>query len=107
MEKKDIIIWLKKILLKIAYWIVSLCIFFNAMIILNLHFIVPFFPVLFLFNFCFWVGHPLFMRYVLKLKWFDCTKDNYLSLKYILIPSLIMELIVIIYYYNEIMLQTI
>ena len=55
MEKEVITTWIKKILLKIAYWGVSLLIFFNAMIILNLHLVVPFFPVLFLFDFCFWV----------------------------------------------------
>ena len=49
----------------------------------NLHFILPFFPVLFLFNFCFWFGHPIFLRYVLKRKWFECTKDYYLKIKYI------------------------
>ena len=56
--------------------------------------------VLFLFDFCFWVGYPLFMEYVLKRKWFECTKEDYLALKYILTPWLIMEVIVMIYYYN-------
>ena len=104
MEKEVITTWIKKILLKIAYWVVSLLIFFNAMIILDLHLVVPFFPVLFLFDFCFLVGYPLFMEYVLKRKWFECTKKDYLALKYILTPWLIMEVIVMIYYYNEIIL---
>ena len=104
MEKEVITTWIKKILLKIAYWVVSLLIFFNAMIILDLHLVVPFFPVLFLFDFCFWVGYPLFMEYVLKRKWFECTKKDYLALKYILTPWLIMEVIVMIYYYKEIIL---
>ena len=104
MEKGVITTLIKKILLKIAYWVVSLLIFFNAMIILDLHLVVPFFPVLFLFDFCFWVGYPLFMEYVLKRKWFECTKEDYLALKYILTPWLIMEVIVMIYYYNEIIL---
>lgn len=66
MEKKAILIFIKKILLKIIYWFVSLLILCNAMIILGLHLVVPFFPILFLFNFCFWLGHPLFVKYVLK-----------------------------------------
>ena len=106
MGKRVIITWIKKTLLKIVYWSVSLLIFFNAMIILNLHLVVPFFPILFLFNFCFWLGHPMFVKLVLKQKWYECAKDDYLALKYILIPSLIMELVVIIYYYDEIMLMS-
>ena len=104
MEKKDIVIWMKRMLLKIAYWLVSLLIFVGAMIILDLHLIVPFFPVLYLFDFCFWFGYPLFLHYVLKREWGECTKDDYLALKYILIPWLVMELIVMIYYHNESML---
>ncbi len=101
MEKKTIVTWINKKLLKIIYWAVSLLIFFNAMIILYFHWIIPFFPVLFLFNFCFWFGHPMFLRYVLKKKWFECTKDEYLKIKYILLPWLIMGLIVLLYYHNE------
>lgn len=100
MEKKNVSIWIKKILLKIIYWIVSLLIFFNLMIILMLHVVVPFFPVLFLFNFCFWFGHSIFVEHVLKRKWFDCTKNDYLALKYILIPWLMMEGIVLLYYHK-------
>ena len=99
MEEKDIAVTIKKVLIKIVYYFVSLLIFCNAMIILALHIILPFFPVLFLFNLCFWICHPLFMEYVLEKKWFDCTKDDYLALKYILIPWLIMEGIVMMYYY--------
>ena len=99
MEKEVIISWLKKGLLKIIYWGVSLLIFFNAMIILYFHWIIPFFPILFLFNFCFWFCHPIFVKYVFKQKWYECTKDEYLALKYILIPSLVMEGIVLLYYY--------
>ena len=101
------IIWLKKGLLKITYWLVSLLIFCSAMIILDLHFIVPFFPVLFLFDFCFIVGHPLFVKYISKKKWYECTKDDYLALRYILLPSLFLEIltlcVVIICYPNEIL----
>ena len=65
-----------------------------------LHFMLPFFPVLFLFNFCFWFVHPLFLRYVLKKKWFECTKDYYLKIKYILLPWLIMGFVVLLYYHE-------
>ena len=101
MEKEVILIFIKKILLKIIYWFVSLLILCNAFIILGLHLVAPFFPILFLFNFCFWLGHPLFVKYVSKKKWFECTKDDYLALKYILFPSLIMEIMVIIYHYPK------
>jgi len=106
MEKKSIITLMKKSLLKIIYWTVSLLIFLSAMIILQLHLIVPFFPVLFLFDLCFWFGYPIFVEHILKKQWFECTKDDYLALKYILLPWLIMEIIVISYYYNEIMLSS-
>ena len=100
MEKKVVISLMRKVILKIIYWLVSLLIFCNAMIILQLHLIIPFFPVLFLFNFCFWFGYPLFLEYILKKQWFKCTKDDYLALKYILLPWLIMELIVLLYYHK-------
>ena len=100
MEKKTIVTWINKKLLKIIYWAVSLLIFFNAMIILYFHWIIPFFPVLFLFDFCFVVGHPMFLRYVLKKKWFECTKNFYLNMKYILLPCLMMELSVLLYYHK-------
>ena len=66
----------------------------------SLHFMLPFFPVLFLFDVCFWFGHPLFLRYVLKKKWFECTKDYRLKIKYIMLPWLIMGLIVLLYYHK-------
>ncbi len=100
MENEDIIVWIKKVSLKIIYWLVSLLILCNAMIILIFHMVYPFFPVLFLFDFCFWLGHPLFLKYVLKRKWFECTKNFYLKIKYILLPWLIMELMVLLYYHK-------
>lgn len=72
----------------------------GLMIILLYHKFAPFFPVLFLFDFCFWLGHPLFLKYVLKRKWFECTKNFYLKIKYILLPCLIMELMVLLYYHK-------
>ena len=74
---------------------------FGLFTILAFHVIVPFFPILFLFDFCFLVGYPLFLRYVLKRKWFvECIKDEYLKIKYILLPYVIMEVIVLLYYHK-------
>ena len=100
MENEDIIVWIKKVSLKIIYWLVSLLILCNAMIILIFHMVYPFFPILFLFNFCFWFGYPIFLEHILKKQWFECTKDDSLALQYILLPWLIMELMVLLYYHK-------
>ena len=90
----------KNLVLKIISDVISILCLFGLFTILEFHKAMPFFPVLFLFDFCFVIGHPLFLRYVLKRKWFDeCTKDNGLKIKYILLPWLIMEVMVMIYYY--------
>ena len=98
MGKKVIISRVNKVVWSILNYGLITLIYFGLLLIYLLHHIVPFFPVLFLFDFCFVVGYPLFLRYVLKRKWFECTKDNYLELKYISIPWLIMELVVLLYY---------
>ena len=100
MEKEVVIKRIKELGLKAIDIIVCLLILCGFMIILLFHKIGPFFPILFLFDFCFWFGHPLFLRYVLKKKWFECTKDYYLKIKYILLPWLIMELVVLLYYHK-------
>ena len=97
MGKENIKI-IKKLLLNITSSALFVAILFNAFIILRLHKIVPFFPVLFLFDFCLLVGYPLFLRYVFKKKWFECTKDEYLKIKYLMFPWLIMSLAVLLYY---------
>ena len=106
MEKENIKI-IKKLLLKMINCTFFVLILFNAYIILRLHITVPFFPVLFLFDFCLLVGYPLFLRYVLKKKWFECCKDELLQIKYILLPVLFLEImalfVVIICYPNEIL----
>ena len=103
MEKENIKI-IKKLLLKMINCTFFVLILFNAYIILRLHITVPFFPVLFLFDFCLLVGYPLFLRYVLKKKWFECTKDDYLCIRYIMLPLIIMELAVLLCYpYDTIM----
>lgn len=100
MEKENIRI-IKKLLLKMIDCTLFILILSNAFIILRLHIILPFFPVLFLFDFCLVVGYPLFLRYVLKRKWFECTKDEYLKIKYIMFPLLIVELAVLLCYPYE------
>lgn len=99
MEKEDIK-RINELALKAIDTIICLFILCGLMIILVFHKIGPFFPVLFMFDLCLIVGYPLFLRYVLKKKWFECTKNFYLKIKYILLPWLIMELIVLLYYHK-------
>ena len=99
MEKEVMIRKAKNLVLKIISDVISILCLFGLFTILEFHKAMPFFPVLFLFDFCFVIGYPLFLRYILKRKWFECTKDDYLELKYIFLPWLIMEGIVMIYYY--------
>ena len=102
MEKEVIIQKIKGLSLKLINNFLAFFIcFWLIIIILRLHFMVSFFPVLFLFDFCLLVGYPLFLRYVLKRKWFECTKDDYLCIKYIMLPLLIMELAVLLCYPHE------
>lgn len=100
MEEESIVRKAKSLALKIVSDVIFLLCLFSLFTILAFHVIVPFFPILFLFDFCFLVGYPLFLRYVLKRKWFECTKDDYLCIRYILLPWLIMELIVLLYYHK-------
>ena len=100
MKKKKTIKRIKELSLEVITDVICVSVLCGLMIILVFHIFGPFFPVLFLFDFCFVVGYPLFLRYVLKRKWFDCTKDYYLKIKYILLPWLIMELLVLLYYHK-------
>ena len=101
MEEDSIVRKAKSLALKIVSDVIFLLCLFSLFTILAFHVIVPFFPVLFLFDFCFLVGYPLFLRYVLKRKWFvECIKDEYLKIKYILAPYVIMEMIVLLYYHK-------
>ena len=97
MEKKVI----KKKLITVIDFICSLYALFVINIIVVLHAYVPFFPVLFLFDFCMLIGYPLFLRFVLKIKWFDCHKSKLLTLKHIIFPWAIMDTIVLLCYFNE------
>ena len=81
--------------------------FFAAMgfsVVIGLHAYVPFFPVLFLFDVCCWVGHPMFLHCVLQKKWNVCIYDDKLRLRYITIPWLIVELLVMLCYPSETMM---
>lgn len=49
----------------ISYAIIFVIILFSIEFY-ELHFIIPFFPILFLFDLCLIIGYPLFLRYVLK-----------------------------------------
>lgn len=101
MERSVIILKSKKVIWSILSYAIITLIYFGLLLIYLFHRIITFFPVLFLFDFSLLVGYPLFLRFVLKRKWFDCTKNDYLLLKYILIPWLILELLVMLYYPNE------
>lgn len=102
MEKEVIIQRIKRLSLKLINNFLAFFIcFWLIIIVLRLHVIVTFFPILFLFDFCFLIGYPLFLRYVLKRKWFECTKDDYLCIRYIMLPLIIMELAVLLCYPHE------
>jgi len=100
MEKEAMKEKIRKIALEAITDVICVLIMGGLTIILIFHKFGPFFPVLFLFDFCLIVGYPLFLHYVLKRKWFECTKNYYLKIKYILLPWLIMELLVLLYYYK-------
>ncbi|MBO6281194.1 MAG: hypothetical protein J6N49_01540 [Alphaproteobacteria bacterium] len=100
MEKEVITKEIKELTLKAINAILSIFYIFGLFTILAFHKIVSFFPVLFLFDFCGLFGYPLFLRYVLKRKWLECTKDMYLKIKYILLPYTMMELMVLLYYHK-------
>ncbi len=100
MEKKAIIYRINKVVWSVLNYALITLVYFGLLLIYLLHNIITFFPILFLFDFCLVVGYPLFLKYVLKRKWFECTKDDYLELKYISIPWFIMELVVLLYYHK-------
>lgn len=63
----------------ISYAIIFVIILFSIEFY-ELHFIIPFFPILFLFDLCLIIGYPMFLRYVLKKKWFECCKNKLLQI---------------------------
>lgn len=97
MEKKA----LQVKLIQIVDFILSVYTALALAVIVALHAYVPFFPVLFLFDFCILIGYPLFLRFVLKRKWFDCHKSKILTLKYIIVPWAIMDTVVMLCYAKE------
>ncbi len=98
---------IKTYFLKFIDCTLSVLVAFGVVALIELHLMVPLFPILFLFDICLIVGYPLFLRYILKRKWFECRKDKLLQIKYILLPTLFLEilalLVVIICYPNEIL----
>ena len=97
MEKKVI----NEKVITVLDFICSLYALLGINIIVALHAYVPFFPVLFLFDFCLLIGYPLFLRFILKRKWFDCHKSKILTLKYIIVPWAIMDTVVMLCYAKE------
>jgi hypothetical protein len=107
MEKEVISETIKTIFFKCIDFALSVLVSFGIVALIELHFMVPLFPILFFFDLCLVIGYPLFLRYVLKRKWFECCKNKILQIKYILLPILFLEaltlLTVIISYPNEIL----
>ena len=101
MGKDGVMRKVKEIFLKILVNALLILIYMSLLVIYLLHKTVHFFPDLFLFDFCFLIGYPLFLRYVLKKKWFECTKDDYLCIRYIMLPLLFMELAFLLCYPHE------
>lgn len=88
-------------LLKILFFVLMLIVYFELLVIYFIHRLVSFFPTLFLFDFCLLVGYPLFLRFILKKTWRECSINNYLKMKYILLPWLFMSGAILLYYHNE------
>lgn len=98
MEKKV----LQEKVIQLFDFILSLYTAVALVVIIGLHTYVSFFPILFLFDFCILLGHPLFLRFVLKKRWFDCRKSKILTLKYIIIPWAVMDTVVMSCYPDEV-----
>ena len=93
MENVDTSENIKALLLKCFDFVLSSLCAFGIVAIIELHFFVPFFPVLFLLDLCLMLGYPIFLRFVLRRKWFECCKDKLLQIKYILLPILFLEIL--------------
>lgn len=98
---------IKTLFYKCINFVLSALVAFGIVALIELHFMVSFFPILFLFDSCLLIGYPLFLVKVLKKKWFECCEDKCLQIQYILLPILFLEiltlLIVIMCYSNEIL----
>lgn len=107
MEKKATNNIINTFFFKCVDFVISVLLAFSIVALIELHFIVPFFPVLFLLDLCIIFGYPLFLRYVLKRKWFECCKDKIMHIKYILLPILLMLVfamtVIILCYPDEIL----
>ena len=107
MEKKTVNEIIKPLFYKCINFVLSVLVAFGIVAIVELHFMVPFFPILVFFDFCLIIGYPLLLVKVLNKEWFKCCKDKFLQIQYILLPTLFLEgltvLVVITYYSNEIL----
>ena len=107
MEKEAIKEKIKLYFFKCVDLVLSMLVTLALIALIELHLIIPLFPILFLLDLCLIVGYPMFLRYVLKKKWSECCRDKLLQIKYILLPILFMEIlalfVVIICYANEIL----
>ena len=95
--------------IKNIFWTAICYIFFSyiclgGIIILEIHRYAPFSLILFLLELCFVIGYPLFLHFVLRKKWLECTKNSYNKVKYILFPALVTETCIMLYYHNQILL---
>ena len=107
MEKEGTNEIIKAYLLKCIDFVLSSLCALGIIALIELHSIIPLFPILILFDLLLIIGYPLFLRYVMKKKWFECCKDKILQIKYILLPMLFLEIlalvVVILCYADEIL----
>ena len=95
---------LQKNLIEVLVFICFMYASLGIFVVIALHAYVPFFPVLFLYDFCMLFGYSLFLRRVLKKEWSECQATRLLSLKYIIIPWAVMDTIVMLCYIKETMI---
>ncbi len=102
MEKKIQIEKIKISALKAINGILTIFTATGAIIIMTLHFDenVSFFPILFLFDLYFFYGDKLFLEKVIKIKWSERADNEATLLKYIVLPMIFIEALVILYYYK-------
>ena len=92
---------IKNILLEMINFTLIVLMYMGLLVILWLHKLVPFFPILFLFYLFVFVLHPLFIKHICKKSWHVCASDKMYRIMYILIPWIIFEVAVIMYYPKE------
>ena len=96
MEKMELNAFTKKIFRKSILYILLVILYMEILLVAELHFTVSFFPIPFFFHLCFWVIWPLLVKFALKKEWCKCAKDDFLCIKYIIIPYMIIGLGIIL-----------